>query len=316
MRSTTIDKLDHSQLSSLLAQRDWGGDVIATEKAGEGNMNIVIRVITTVDSFILKQSVPYVNKYPDIPAPTSRIDSEFAFYQALMGNEQVPAPHVFAFDKLHHLMKMEDLGPGNDLTSIYNQRNIPGKDVQMLVSILAHIHSCNVPANYPQNIELRRLNHQHIFVLPFTENGFDLNTLQPGLQDLANEFNSASYPVISHIGEQYLRAGNTLLHGDYFPGSWLQTASGVFIIDPEFTFAGFAEFDLGVLCAHLVMTTSNPAIVHDMLSHYNRKADTKLVQQVAAIEIARRLIGLAQLPLERNIEEKRKLLQIASGWLS
>ena len=33
---------------------------------GEGNMNVVLRIETSKTSFILKQSRPYVNKYPDI----------------------------------------------------------------------------------------------------------------------------------------------------------------------------------------------------------------------------------------------------------
>ena len=68
--------------------RDQGwlqGGFISAEIAGEGNMNHTLRIVTDVDSIVLKQSVPYVAKYPDIPAPINRDRVEAAFYQALVG---------------------------------------------------------------------------------------------------------------------------------------------------------------------------------------------------------------------------------------
>ena len=44
---------------------------------------------------------------------------------------------------------------------------------------------------------------------------------------------------------------------------------------------------------------------------YKGKTDNTLISKVADIEIMRRLIGLAQLPLKRTIEEKDYLLQLA-----
>ena len=41
------------------------------------------------------------------------------------------------------------------------------------------------------------------------------------------------------------------------------------------------------------------------------KVDIKLIQQVAGIEIIRRLIGIAQLPLNRTLQEKETLLKMA-----
>jgi 5-methylthioribose kinase len=38
--------------------------------------------------------------------------------------------------------------------------------------------------------------------------------------------------------------------------------------------------------------------------------DVQLLSQFTGIEILRRLIGLAQLPLERSLEEKERLLEL------
>ena len=62
----------------------------------------------------------------------------------------------------------------------------------------------------------------------------------------------------------------------------MSKANHTYLIDPEFSFMGFSEFDNGVMATH-----------------------------TAGIEIMRRLIGLAQSPLKRAIEEKKLLLKVA-----
>ncbi len=88
-------------------------------------------------------------------------------------------------------------------------------------------------------------------------------------------------------------------------------ADNLYVIDPEFAFPGFAEFDLGVMAAHLIMATGKKGYLTQIYNRYQGVADKKLMGQVAGIEIVRRLTGLAQLPLERDLAEKRKLLKKA-----
>ena len=116
--------------------------------------------------------------------------------------------------------------------------------------------------------------------------------------------------VISKIGEKYLTEGNVLLHGDYYPGSWMQKNEHIFVIDPEFSFRGFAEFDLGVLAAHCIIITMNKEVLLQIEQQYNQSIDASLLAQITGIEIMRRLIGLAQLALNHTLEEKKTLLEI------
>ena len=159
------------------------------------------------------------------------------------------------------------------------------------------------------------MNHQHIFVLPFLlENGFQLDDVQPGLQQLSEPYkkNKALKEIVDQIGSKYLGEGDVLIHGDYYPGSWMTVDDRVYVIDPEFSFMGFAEFDLGVMCAHTFMSTMELQLQDYMLSKYSARPDIPLVKKVCGIEIIRRLIGLAQLPLNRTLEEKDYLLQQAA----
>lgn len=311
-----------ADLTRYLAELGWLGEgeqVTAVSKAGEGNMNVVLRLQTNFRSVILKQSRPFVQKYPQIPAPPERIHTEMEFYRAVnpLGIE-AHFPKILGFEPATHLMLLEDLGQAEDMTALYAKRKIGSKKLETLVSVLMQIHKTAVPENFPQNLELRQLNHQHIFILPFLEdNGFDLDSIQPGLQALAQPLKEdvALKQHISALGDTYLAPGSVLLHGDYYPGSWLEAKDNIYVIDPEFCFAGFAEFDLGVMAAHLIMATQDPTLLDQILEVYTLPKNSNLVRQVAGTEILRRIIGLAQLPLVRTLEEKATLLELAQKFI-
>ncbi|MGB7394227.1 MAG: phosphotransferase [Pricia sp.] len=316
---TTIDTATPiSELQTYLGNREWlrpEEKIVSVEKPGEGNMNVVLRVVTDERSFILKQSRPFVQKYQQIEAPLERIAVEKNFYQAVRDNAvNAHIPTILGYDSAENLLILEDLGRCEDMVSIYQKRAISAKELDRLIFILGLIHRKKMGDDFPQNLEMRQLNHQHIFVLPFLENnGFDLDGIQPGLQELSDPIREDANlkAVVESIGQQYLSPGETLLHGDYFPGSWMTEADNLYVIDPEFAFPGFAEFDLGVMAAHLIMATGKKSYLNLIHDKYQGEADKKLTGQVAGIEIIRRLIGLAQLPLERDLAEKRKLLKKA-----
>ncbi|OAD45498.1 phosphotransferase [Polaribacter atrinae] len=290
-------------------------EILSAEKPGEGNMNVVLRVTTNQRSFIVKQSRPFVQKYQDIPAPEDRIDVEYQFYKAI----ESPAitchiPKVLAYDTKNYVLILEDLGNCEDMSLVYKNRVIETESIQLLVDILSNIHKSEVSNTYPENKELRALNHQHIFVLPFAvDNGFSLDTIQDGLEAVSQTYKNDEKlkAEIALVGECYLSEGTTLLHGDYYPGSWMTKGDEVYVIDPEFSFKGFAEFDLGVMAAHMVMATGNKLMISKIKQAYTLKLDEHLFLQIIGIEIMRRLIGLAQLPLDRTLDEKKELLEIA-----
>ena len=96
-----------SVLQSLLEEKGWlvNESVTHIEKAGEGNMNMVMKVTTDQRTFILKQSRPYVYKYPQIPAPEERILTEYQFQEAVKNtslSERIP--EVLHFDPDEYLM--------------------------------------------------------------------------------------------------------------------------------------------------------------------------------------------------------------------
>ncbi|MEO1013132.1 MAG: phosphotransferase, partial [Bacteroidota bacterium] len=284
-------------------------------KPGEGNMNVVLRIRTNRRSLILKQSRPYVQKYEQIPAPLERIAVEHFFYKTIQ-NAALGAhlPKVLGYAPEHFTLFLEDLGHCEDMVFLYAKKSISEKELHPLISILKGIHDNGSVADFPDNLEMRRLNYQHIFVLPFLkDNGFNLDQVQQGLEELSRPFkNDAGLKsVVESLGKKYLSRGNTLLHGDFYPGSWIIKEEKLYIIDPEFSFVGFPEFDLGVMTGHLILATQDPGYLNKVYEQYNGPVDKALIGRVAGTEIMRRLIGLAQLPLKRSIPEKKQLLQIA-----
>jgi 5-methylthioribose kinase len=113
---------------------------------------------------------------------------------------------------------------------------------------------------------------------------------------------------VGALGSRYLADGSSLVHGDYFPGSWVRTGHGIAVIDPEFCFLGCAEIDRGMMLAHLMLSGAAPAGLDKVERATDGGADRQLTRQFAGVEIMRRLIGVAQLPLEGAIDRKRELL--------
>lgn len=288
-------------------------------RAGDGNMNLTLRVTPAAGlPFILKQGRPWVEKYQHIPAPSERTLVEAAFYVAVQADAAVAGrmPAVLGVDADNRVMAIEDFGEGGDFTSIYDGTTLPAGLLAELLAWLERLTAVPVPPEARAvfaNREMRALNHEHMFRFPLApDNGLDLDAFTPGLADAARGLaNDRVYcDAVATLGRAYLADGRTLVHGDYFPGSWLNTAGGVRVIDPEFCFLGHAEFDCGILAAHLLFADADAGHLEMVeKSIAARRLDATLAAGYAGVEIMRRLIGVAQLPLRRDLNRKRALLE-------
>lgn len=313
------------QLQDYLVRRGWideSESITSLEKPGEGNMNYTLRISTPIRTLIVKQARNYVEKYPTIAAPAERAVIEGHFYEAV---QSVPMladqmPQLLGIDAENNILVLEDLAQAQDYTNLYQPGQLlADQERDVLTEYLANLHHHFVlvnPAPVFRNRAMRALNYEHLFVYPFMpDNGFDLNTVQPGLQELAMSYKTdgALKAAVQRLGDVYLADGLTLLHGDYYPGSWLRTDVGPKIIDPEFCFYGPPEYDLGVFIAHLQMAGQPESITGQILARYREMGpfDDVLRQQFTAVEVMRRLIGLAQLPLHLSLNQKAELLQKA-----
>ncbi len=321
-----LDKNDSHALQLFLwgkGHLDRDNSIVELASAGEGNMNCTLRVTTQTGSIILKQSRPYVERYPQIVAPVDRILWEAEFYRIVRQNTlfQSYTPEVLWMDKSNYLLALEDLGASSDFSFLYKKGLVVSrKDILSIAKVLSELHFLFNEKTITErisNIEMRKLNHEHIFKLPLQEhNGIDLDAYCAGLQDATAKYRQDDRlkEVALELGSIYLDAnGTTLIHGDYYPGSWLKTTSGFRIIDPEFCFFGRPEFELGVAVAHLKMAQQPDSLIRDLFIyyHFDKEFDGSLFTKFAGIEIIRRLIGVAQLPLELTLQERLDLLEEA-----
>jgi 5-methylthioribose kinase len=306
---------------------DADDELLALQPAGAGNMNRTLRARFAHRSLILKQSVPFVAKYPSIAAPPERIAVEAAFYAATAAAPELAQrlPRVLGYDPDNRLLALQDLGTASDLTGCYADSTViyPARRAALL-DWLGRLHAHSIdPTAQPllENHAMRELNHAHIFDIPLrADNGLDLDAITPGLGRVAHELQRDD--TLRHrlhaLGEIYLgRAPHdsapALLHGDYYPGSWLATADDLYVIDPEFAFVGAAEFDLGVLIAHFTFARISQDELTAALAHYRAPAGFSLALALAfaGAEVIRRLLGVAQLPLAADLTLKATWLTAA-----
>ena len=287
------------------------------ERAGDGNMNLTLRVVLRDRRFILKQGRPWVEKYDHIAAPWERTLVEGAFYRAVSAVPRVAArmPALRYLDDRDRVIVLEDLGAAGDYTSLYADRTIAAADVEVLLEWLAALSRVPLPAQGLPNRAMRQLNHEHIFTLPLAAgNGLDLDAVMPGLTAAGRvlQADDAYREAVEALGAAYLADRATLVHGDFFPGSWVRTDSGVRIIDPEFCFAGAREFDYGVMLAHLALGGVAVAAGRSVVvAARAADLDERLLLGFAGVEIMRRLLGVAQLPLSSGLDARRRLLALS-----
>jgi len=320
-----LDGQNLSELTNYLRRNNRLGsdeEILRTEKPGEGNMNYVLRVESDQRSFILKQARPWVEKYPQIPAPIerSRVEADFLKQISKHANLTSFCPQLLFSDEENFLIAFEDLGSATDFSFLYKPgTSFEQTEIDSAISFLRTLHELPLEA-FPENMEMRKLNHEHIFNFPFQEeNGLDLDGIQKGLSLVAQPYvqHVSLKTKIQQAGAIYLSKGHALLHGDYYPGSWLRTSSGIKIIDPEFAFHGPPEFDLGVMIAHMFLSGQEKKVLQRVWKNYQAPAnfDTSLLSAFTGIEIMRRLIGIAQLPLTLSISDKINLMSKAAQWI-
>lgn len=313
----TIEINENSTIQFLQSLPLWEHDetLLSAEPAGKSNMNVVLRIKSNKRSVILKQSKPYVRKFPNISAPIDRIEVEFQYYKLLEKHEiKKFSPKVIAYLPGDHLLLTEDLGKGIDFSASYpGAMEVQSEDVANLADYLNLLHELD-SSHFPENMAMRILNHEHIFEFPFSEeNGFNLDSIQVGLQEASLPYKQDHQlkKAINNLGMRYLGKGQTLLHGDFYPGSWLKIDGLLKVIDPEFGFPGDREFDLGVACAHFDLAQQKPGIQEEFLNQYIHDHNPKLLAAYTGIEILRRLIGIAQLPVILTLGQKKELLEKA-----
>jgi len=313
-----------AMIEAFMRNRGWlaaGERVKSCGPAGNGNMNVTLRVGTTSRSLIVKHAPPFVARYPWIAAPAERIVSERRFYERV-AEEPVLAeqtPRLLSACDAEGVLLFEDVVGAVDTSSMYSTGlKTSERHIEAIAGYAATLHvvTRHDDGSRFENHQMRALNHAYCFVHPFDDrDSARLEAIEPGLAAEAARLvdNEKFRSRVNELGSLYLGPGSCLVHGDYFPGSWLYRKDRVWVIDPEFSFFGLAEIDIGCAVAHFAIARLPLDTARRFITAYERaRSDTALdylrVAGFAGIEVTRRLIGTAQLPLPSSISWRRELL--------
>jgi 5-methylthioribose kinase len=316
-----LDASDLPGLERWLRARGWittEEQMVGAEPAGPAARNCTLRVHTNARSFILKQSRPWLEKKPEIAAPAERVLVEGHFYTLILPELRISGrmPQLLGLYPASLMMMLEDLKPATDMTNAYAGMVLAEFEARHLLDYLSALHGTFRTLDYKsafENRPMRELNYHQLFELPYIDNDLRLNYINPGLAVEAASFKSDPDFIaeVRRLGDIYMANGPALLHGDFYPGSWMRVAGGVRVIDPEFCFFGPAEFDVGTMAAHLVI--SKHAQIGRSLKAYSAADafDWRLAGHFAANEIVRRFIGDSQLPYKASLDQKKRHLNVA-----
>lgn len=308
---------DSAGIQAFLRARQWlqpDEAFLDCEPAGQGRMNLTLRIKTSQRSLILKQARPWVERFDHIAAPWDRMVYEHRFYVRVATLPSV-APmmaDLYGYDEEARAVLIEDIPGAEPLFGLYREGKLAEREAAELARWLRALHEATRGPVDPQfaNRAMRQLVHEHMFVVPLKEdNGLDLDTYEPGLKAAAEKLRQDEkyMHAVRETGERYLADGACLVHGDFFPGSWLRAPQGLRIIDAECCHWGDPEFDLARAVAHFALARQRPIIAQAFLAHYHHQPgeiqyDPERLSRYAAAEVMRRLIGVSQLPVPHVTE--------------
>jgi 5-methylthioribose kinase len=312
-----IDIRNQSELENYLELLSYS-KIASLDKAGEGNMNDTLRVkFVDNDSVIVKQSKAFVAKYPDIAAPEGRVNAESRFYE--LASDLVEFhPKILHKDPSNNILIMEDLGESSDLSYLYEKGTLSEDSINFIVDYLSQLNAVKAGGEKHQNLEMRQLNDEYIFKIPFSGELDDMIKSQDEKLFEGTRFIVSSNDLkieLAKLSAIYMKDADHLLHGDFYPASILDSKSGLKVIDAEFSFFGIKEWDVAVFCAHLMMCAEAHNQAKTFLRRYlaSNKVDENLIKAFCGVEILRRMIGVAQVDFKISLEQKLRLARHAKS---
>jgi 5-methylthioribose kinase len=333
-----VEALDEESLPDYLRGLGLIGDEpVEIERAGDGNINWVRRVRAGARSWVVKQARPTLERFPEYRASTERIVFEARWLETVRPLDRGEVcPAVAVFDAPSRTLVLEDLGEAPRLDAVLAAGGDGSAAAARIAGFLGVVHAATrAPRGSPAardlaarfaNDEMRRLHGDHVFVLPFLPNDFPL---APAVRARAEALwrDGALARKAAAAYRRYLEPHGALVHGDAQAGNVLLAARGAVLLDAEIAHLGDPAFDLGTLLAHLWLpavarrapSRAEPAAAAAMAS-YRLTAGSGIrlesdARGYAAIEMLRRTLGAARVPVAEPPEAALAIVDFALGWL-
>jgi 5-methylthioribose kinase len=247
----------------------FGDDPLDVSEVGDGNLNLVFKVYSTVDrsrTVVLKQALPYVRLVGDswpLPPDRARIEAQALAIEYRLCPEHTP--QVYFFDPDMYLTAMVNLHQHIIMRKGLIQGIRYPRFAQHIGVFLARTlaNTSDLVLDYRAkklevarfiNPELCKITEDLVFTEPYrpTErNGFHAE-LAP--QVLALQADESLRVEVAKMKEKFMTQAQALVHGDLHTGSIMINQDETFVIDPEFAFYGPMGFDIGAVIGNLLLS--------------------------------------------------------------
>lgn len=322
------------------------GEEVQVGRAGDGNINWVRRATVNGPehrSYVVKQARPALERFPEYQVSTDRIVYEARWLQVVRPFDDTDiCPRVHAFDPVNRVLVLEDLGEVERLDRALAEdaagsrgegmarRQGLSRVAEALGSFLGRVH--RETAGQPlgerfRNDDMRGLHGDHIFALPYGAEGFPL---PPALAAEAHRLrrDTAFRESARAAHARYLEPRGALVHGDVQAGNVLLPAQGPKLLDAEIAHVGDPAFDLGTLLAHLCVCAvargegegARPLLEASVRAYLDAcgpraGADPAAAVRYAGLELLRRTLGAARLPVVEDPEAGLRAVAVGESWV-
>jgi aminoglycoside phosphotransferase (APT) family kinase protein len=236
MRELTADNA-----AAYLREKGWIGDGPAVVEAlGGGVSNLVLRVETPTQLFILKQSRPQLRTRDAWFSDVARVFREQETMEALSALLPGVVPAVLHSDRDNYVFTMSH-APHD--SAVWKEQLLAGvveaERGEEAGHILGRIHEASAadPARFERFAE--RTVFEQLRIEPYYVR----------IQERHSEVASAVAPLV----ERMRSAREALCHGDFSPKNLLAHAGGFTLVDYETAHFGDPAMDLGFFLSHLLL---------------------------------------------------------------
>lgn len=264
-KSSVIDYL--KEMKSVMDF--FENDEIVADEIGDGNLNYVYIVKSTVDSskaLVVKQAVPFLRCVgEEFPLSKDRMTFEIRALQKFHNIFPSFVPKVYHESEDMSLVVMEYLSEHiimrEGLINKIKYENFAEHISTYMSATLFYTSSLALSSvdkralmdKFNKNTELCKLTEDLVFSFAFMEHETNDNTNvlnNPNAKKLFEDDELKS--KILCLKYKFMTQADALLHGDLHTGSIMLNQDQTYVIDPEFAFVGPFGFDVGALLANLV----------------------------------------------------------------
>jgi 5-methylthioribose kinase len=242
-----------------LRKQGWiGSEPARVEPLGWGVSNLVLRVVTSQKTFVLKQSRPQLRTRDPWFSDLERVYREQEVMQVLRPLlPELTVPEVLFIDRDNYVFGMSHAPAGS---RVWKETLLAGEVDQAVAEragmVLGLMHQTT--GQNPQLIENFR---DHTVFVQLRVDPF-YRRIQERRPEVAAE--------VGRIADRMLEIKEALCHGDYSPKNILTHDRGFTLVDYETAHFGDPTMDLGFFLSHLVLKAVKLDAIHEQFFELTR----------------------------------------------